>query len=143
MDWNLEEAVSYYRRQGAPGDQTALKSLLQEIQEHHDGAVPVSEVEQTAEKLGVKASFLLALIRRMPSLKLAEDKPCLELCGGPNCPKKADLAGFVRRTYGQNPAAFTWKQVGCMHQCGKGPNLRWKGQIHNHADEALIRSLVE
>ena len=28
MDWNLQEAVTYYRRQGAPGDQLALVSLL-------------------------------------------------------------------------------------------------------------------
>ena len=27
--WNLEEAVSYYKKQGAPSDQSALVSLLQ------------------------------------------------------------------------------------------------------------------
>lgn len=28
MEWNLEEALDYYRRQGAPGDQNALIALL-------------------------------------------------------------------------------------------------------------------
>ena len=28
MDWNLDEALEYYRRQGAPGDQNALIALL-------------------------------------------------------------------------------------------------------------------
>ena len=31
MEWNLEEALDYYRRQGAPGDQNALIALLKEI----------------------------------------------------------------------------------------------------------------
>ena len=37
MDWNLQEAVAYYRTQGAPGDQTALVSLLSEVQRECSG----------------------------------------------------------------------------------------------------------
>ena len=33
MNWNLEEAISYYQKQGAPRDQGALISLLKEIQQ--------------------------------------------------------------------------------------------------------------
>jgi hypothetical protein len=29
-----------------------------------------------------------------------------------------------------------------MRQCGKGPNIRWDGQLYNGADEALLRRLV-
>ena len=31
MDWNPEEAISYYKTLGAPKDQTALIGLLKEI----------------------------------------------------------------------------------------------------------------
>ena len=33
MSWDLQEAISYYRRQGAPGDQSAVLGLLKEIQQ--------------------------------------------------------------------------------------------------------------
>ena len=32
QDWTLREAVDYYRRQGAPGDQGMLVALLREVQ---------------------------------------------------------------------------------------------------------------
>ena len=139
----MEEMLSYYKKQGAPHDQSALTALLKEIQEEHGGAIPSYLLPQVAEGLGTKESYLLAVIKRLPSLKLAEQKPLLELCSGPNCPKRANLAGFVEKTYGREPKAFTLKYVGCMRQCGKGPNLRWNGTVYNQADEALIRKLVE
>ena len=40
MNWNLEEALQYYKNQGAPGDQTALTGLLREVQEEYGGAIP-------------------------------------------------------------------------------------------------------
>ena len=39
MNWNLEEAVTYYRKQGAPSDQTAVTALLREAQAEHDGKI--------------------------------------------------------------------------------------------------------
>ena len=39
MEWNLDEALDYYHRQGAPGDQNALISLLKEIQKEN-GCIP-------------------------------------------------------------------------------------------------------
>ena len=35
----MQEILEYYRRQGAPGDQTALVNLLKELQQTY-GAVP-------------------------------------------------------------------------------------------------------
>ena len=44
MAWNLKEAVAYYKKQGAPGDQMALTGLLREVQEESGiSATPVSE----------------------------------------------------------------------------------------------------
>ncbi len=143
MSWNLEEAIQYYKKQGAPGDQTALTELLREVQEEAGGAIPGGLLQPIAEAYGIKESYLQAVIKRIPSLKLAAQKPVLELCAGPNCPKRANLAGFVEKTYGKNPQKFDLRYVGCMRQCGKGPNLRWNGQIHNQADENLIRKLVD
>ena len=142
MAWNLEEALGYYRNQGAPADQSAVVNLLREIQTENGGAIPKALLKQTAEELGVKEGFLLAFVKRIPSLRLS-DSHVLELCAGPNCPKRRDLAGFVEKTWGKTPAGFTVRQVPCMRQCGKGPNIRWDGQLYNHADEALLRRLIE
>ena len=62
MTWQLEEAIAYYRKQGAPGDQSALIALLGEIQRENGGGIPVAAVEEAAKAYGVKESLLLALI---------------------------------------------------------------------------------
>ena len=141
MEFQLEEALAYYQKQGAPGDQTALVSLLREVQDTF-GGVPQWTVSRMAEFFGVKESFLLAVVKRIPSLRM-ENSHLLELCAGPNCSRRAALADFVEKTYGKNPKGFTVKYTGCMRMCGKGPNLKWDGTLYHGADEALIRSLVE
>lgn len=139
--WDLKEAVSYYQKQGAPGDQSALVSLLKEVQQESGGSIPKGVLNRTAQLLGVKESYLLAVVKRIPSLRIA-DVHVLELCGGPNCGKRAALADFVEKTYGKNPKGFQLRYVPCMRMCGKGPNIRWDGQIYHGADEALIRRLI-
>ena len=142
MDWNLTEAVEYYKQQGAPGDQSALINLLREAQQAHGGSIPAFLLPRIGEILAVKESFLQAIIRRIPSLRL-DGSHCLELCGGPNCSKRAALASFVENTWGMNPKHFRVKQVPCMRMCGKGPNIRWDGTVYNGADEALLRKLIQ
>ena len=66
MNWDLKEAIDHYRRQGAPGDQNALRNLLTEIQEESGGVIPRDLLGRAAEGLGVKESFLVAIIRRIP-----------------------------------------------------------------------------
>ena len=141
MSWDISEAIQYYKNQGAPADQTALTNLLQEVQSEF-GAVPQWALSETAAAYGIKETFLQAIIRRIPSLRL-ENSHCLELCGGPNCSKRAKLAAFVEETYGRNPAGFTLRYTGCMRMCGKGPNLKWDGKVYNGADEVLIKKLAE
>lgn len=142
MLWNLEEAVEYYKKQGAPGDQSALLGLLREVQQECGGAIPVHQLTPIAEMLKTKEALLLALIRRIPSLRLA-DTHCLEICAGPNCSKRKGLAAFVERNYGTRPKGFTLKYVPCMRMCGKGPNIRWDGKVINGADEALLREILD
>lgn len=142
MSWNLDESISWYKNQGAPGDQSALISLLREVQLENGGSIPLHVPQQIADAYDVKVSILLALIRRIPSLRLA-DTHCLELCSGPNCSKRAKLASFVEKTYGSRPSKFTVKYVPCMRMCGKGPNIRWDGQVYHQADETLLRRLID
>ena len=142
MDWDWKEAAAYYKKQGAPADQSALIALLREAQQENGGSIPKVLLTDLAKELGTKEALFLALIRRIPSLRLS-DSHCLELCGGVNCSKRAALAEFVEKTYGSKPKNFTVKIVPCMRQCGKGPNIRFDGTVYNRADEKLIRSLAE
>lgn len=142
MAWELNEAVHYYRKQGAPGDQSALIGLLREIQQENGGGIPEGLLVAAARELGIKDSLLRALVKRIPSLRLT-DGHCLEICAGPNCGKQKTLSEFVEKTYGSKPKGFTLKYVPCMRMCGKGPNIRWDGCIHHKADPELIRRLVE
>ena len=139
MNFSMEEALSYYQKQGAPNDQSALIALLTEIQDAHGGAIPAYLVSQAAEGLKTKEALLLALIRRIPRLRL-KDTHCLELCAGPNCSKRAALADFVEKTYGKDGGSDI-RYVPCMRQPGKEPNP-WDGKLYNRADEALIRELT-
>ena len=141
MAWDLEEALVYYRSQGAPGNQTMLVSLLKEIQQECGGSISMQTVSAIAEAYAVREALLLAVIKRIPSLRL-DNTHCLEICGGDTCGKRARLADFVEKTYGRTPEGFTVKRVNCLRQCGKGPNIRWDGVLYNHADEALIRKLI-
>lgn len=142
MAWDLDEALTYYRAQGVPGSQSALIALLREAQRENGGGIPAWVLAGTAEACQVKESYLLAVIKRIPDLRV-ENTHCLELCGGPGCRKGAALAAFVEKTYGPRPEGFTVRCSGCMRMCGKGPNLRWDGTVYHQADEALIRRLIE
>ena len=138
MNWDLNEAIAYYRGQGAPGDQNALRNLLAEIQQESGGAIPGYLLPQIAAALGTKESFLTAIIRRIPSLRL-KDCHVLEICGGPNCSRRGKLAQLAEKYRGRVEV----KLVPCMRQCGKGPNLRFDGTLYNGADEALLAKLMK
>lgn len=140
MSWNLEEAIAYYQKQGAPADQSALISLLREVQQESGGSIPQSMLTVIAESCRIKETLLLAIIKRIPSLRLANTH-CLEICAGPNCSRRAALAEFVEKT--KKPETLTVKDMPCMRMCGKGPNIRWDGKVYHQADEALLRRLMD
>ena len=139
MDWNLESAMEWYRAQGAPGDQTALTGLLREIQRESGGSIPRDIPARVAQALGTKEALILALIRRIPSLRLSGNH-VLELCAGRNCGRHTDLAAAAEAMAGPG---ITVRFVPCMRMCGKGPNLRWDGRLYNAADEKLLKELSE
>lgn len=140
MSWNLEEAIAYYRKQGA--DQNTLISLLREVQQESGGSIPTAVTAAVAEALGVKQSYILAVIRRIPSLRLS-DQHTLELCAGPNCGKHDALAQAAEEICAAKAGRITLRYVPCMRMCGKGPNIRWDGTLYHRADAALLKSLTE
>lgn len=140
MEWDLEEAMAYYQRQGAPGDQSALIGLLKEVQEHK-GGISRAALTQIAGRYAIGQGILLALIKRIPSLRLAETHT-LELCAGPNCGKCLELAKAAEKLHREKPNGFTLQYVPCMRLCGKGPNIRWDGEVHHRATEELLRKLT-
>ncbi len=142
MDWELQQAMSYYKSQGAPENQMVLIHLLREIQEENGGVLTRELLGAVADGYQIRPVLLTALIRRVSGLRL-DDTHCLELCSGPNCARREGLAAFVKKTYGKKPERFTLKYAGCMRLCGKGPNIRWDGVLYSGADETLIRKLVE
>jgi NADH:ubiquinone oxidoreductase subunit E len=141
MSWNLNEAISYYQKQGAPRDQSSLVALLREIQQENNGSIPLYVLNIIAVSYGIKESFLQAVIKRIPSLRLSNTH-CMELCAGPNCGKHVKLAAYAE-TLQKSSGGFTLKFVPCMRMCGKGPNVKWDGTVHHRADEELIRRLVD
>ena len=135
----MEEMLSYYQKQGAPGDQTALVNMLKELQQTY-GAVPLWAVRQAAEYFRVKESFLLAIIKRLPSLRL-ENTHLLELCAGPNCGKHVRLAATAEKLC--KLKGITFKYMGCQRMCGKGPNIKFDGKLYHKATEELLKELLE
>ena len=141
MAWELEEAVAYYKKQGAPGDQAALVSLLREIAGENGGAIPAFLLAQAAQQLQVKESYLLAVVRRIPSLRLAEVH-CLELCAGPNCGKHTALLEYAEQLCRRSGGKLQVKTVPCMRMCGKGPNVKFDGDLHHKATKELLDQLA-
>ena len=142
MEWNLNEAIAYYQKMGAPRDQTALTGLLREIQQECGGSIPAAVLPEIAESYNVKLTFLMALIKRIPSLRL-NNTHCLELCAGPNCGKHAALAAYAEKLHAKHEKLFILKFSPCMRMCGKGPNIKWDGILYNKANQELLDKLIE
>lgn len=141
MAWELAEAIEYYKRQGAPKDQTALVGLLREIQHEH-GGIPQPLLPGLARELDTRESYLLAVIRRIPGLCLAQQY-ILEVCAGSNCGKSAALAAYAEELQRKHGGNLTVKFVPCMRMCGKGPNIRFNGELHHKATKELLNSVTE
>ena len=135
----MQELLEYYKRKGAPGDQTALVNLLKEVQSIH-GAVPKWAVGEIAACYGIKESFVLAVVKRIPSLRL-QDTHLLQLCAGPNCGKHTQLAAEAEKLCKLKGVEL--KYMGCQRMCGKGPNIRFDGKLHHKATVELLQELLK
>ena len=135
----MEQILAYYKKQGAPGDQSALVNLLKELQQIY-GAVPQWAVEEIAACYGIKENFILAVIKRIPSLRL-ENSHLLELCAGPNCGKHTALAAEAEKLC--KLKGVTMNYMGCQRMCGKGPNIKFDGKLYHKATPELLRELLK
>ena len=135
----MKELLEYYRRQGAPADQTALVNLLKELQQSY-GAVPKWAVAEIAESYKIKESFILAVVKRIPSLRL-QDTHLLELCAGPNCGKHTALAAEAEKLC--KLKGIELKYMGCQRMCGKGPNIKFDGKLYHKATVELLKELLK
>lgn len=150
-NWSLAEAIAYYKNQDAPQNQEALINLLREVQEYNNGILPFTALQEIAEAMPLKMSFLEALIKRYPSLRTESTPHILEVCGGPNCARNGSalLLKFIAAEYQvesggiSKKGKFFYKIGGCMKQCGKGPNVKWDGVIYNAMDGAKLKQLIE
>ena len=139
MAWDRNEAIGYYKSQGAPGDQNALIGLMREAQQENGGVIPADLPSVAAQSYGVKESYILAIIKRIPSLRLS-DRHVLEFCGGVNCGRKTPvLADYARKKWGER---LEIRMGGCMRLCAKGPNVRLDGKVYHKADEKFLNELI-
>ena len=140
MIWNLAEAMDYYKKQGAPGDQSALIGLLREIQKEN-GGITREEIGIIAREYAIKDGVLLALVKRIPSLQL-RDVQVLELCAGPNCGKHTALAACGEKLAKESGGKVEVKFMPCMRMCAKGPNVRLNGTVHHGVTEKYLKELL-
>lgn len=141
----LSGMIEYYRGQGAPQDQQMIIALLREAQEACGGVLSQDVIDSIAQAYGVKSTFLLAFVRRIPGLRFEDAPHRLEVCG--TCRAGTALRAFIEKTYGvtsggSSAAGFSYHVTQCMKNCRNGPSVRFDGQLYSHADEALIRRLV-
>ena len=142
MAWNLEEAVSYYKAQGAPRDQNMVIALFREIQLENGGSIPNYCIKLVAQYYSINESFLTAIIKRIPTLRMGNTH-CLEICAGPNCGKHAALAAHAEALCDKASGKVTLKFVPCMRMCGKGPNIKWDGVLYHNATNKMIDDLLQ
>ena len=98
-------------------------------------------ISQIAQAYAIKESLLLAVVRRIPSLRI-DNHHVLELCSGPNCGKQIQLVSYAEKLHIDSGKAFTLKFSPCMRMCAKGPNIKWDGKIYHKANNALLKQLL-
>lgn len=147
--FDLNEALDYYRKDGAPHDQSALVALLYEAQEASGGALSEDTLEAIIDAYQVKGSLLKALIARLPGLRLGTARHRLEMCGGSNCVKRkaTDLLEYIKTAYEVNngislKGCFSLHVSGCMKNCLNGPNIKWDGVMHTRVSKEILDSLI-
>lgn len=151
INWSLKEAIEYYKNLDAPNNQQILIEFLREVQEHNSGMLNEDILFKISDMMQIKYSFLTALIKRYPSLRLADAPHTLEICSGKNCLAKNNIAlmRFIMSEYNVSSGEisvkgkFKYKIVNCLKHCGKGPNIKWDGQIYHDMTIDKLKKIIE
>lgn len=142
----LEAYIQQYIDQGAPEDQQMLIALLRDAQQLDGGALLPQTLAAIAEALATPMSILNAIIRRIPTLRMADAPHRLDMCGC--CDGAKELIDEVRRFYQVNQdgvsekGRFVLRVSGCLKRCGLGPAIRWDGKTYDEVDLDLLRQLT-
>ena len=65
----MQEIIEAYSARGAARDQNELVQLMREAQALYGGVLPQTALDGIAVALGLKRTFLDAVLRRYPSIK--------------------------------------------------------------------------
>ena len=129
----LEAYIQQYIDQGAPEDQQMLIALLRDAQQLDGGALLPQTLARIAEALATPMSILNAIIRRIPTLRMADAPHRLEMCQ--TCPKGRELRAWVEETFHIQSGGvcaeggFTYRVTPCMKNCKNGPSVKWDGEL--------------
>ncbi len=134
----LFELIHFYFDRGAADDQQTLIALLRDAQDALGGTLTQDALDAIAQAYGLKPSMLTALIRRIPSLRMADAPHRLEMCQ--TCRNAQQLRAWVQNQTGDS--GFTCRFVPCMKNCKNGPSIRWDATLYSHADKDLLQKLM-
>jgi len=146
VDSNLKEMLDYYRSQGAPNDQQMLIALLKEAQESDGGVLKNHTLSGIAEAYDLKPSVLMALIRRISSLRYEDVPHSLEVCR--TCKCNPAIRDYIENEIGigsgsaSRELGFSYRLVNCMKNCKNGPSIKWDGVLYSHATIDLLKKLT-
>nr|WP_297175585.1 NAD(P)H-dependent oxidoreductase subunit E [uncultured Agathobaculum sp.] len=143
----LDELMEVYRSRGVARDQNELVQMLREAQMLCGGVIPQKALEEIAQKLEIKMTFIDAVLKRYASIKVSSARHLLTICGDRKCIKGAQLADFIEREYcvrpgGISQAGFRYRVAGCMKACGKGPCIKWDGKLYTDMTVDRLRHIV-
>lgn len=125
----LDPIFSYYK-EITSGDLEQIVCLLKEIQEIY-GYIPTLAKDKLASLMGVKSSFVDAIIKRYPALKSQAITNTITVCTGARCGKKNSIA-LLRKieqlldvTSGEctPDGKFEVKTKMCMKRCSTCANI--------------------
>lgn len=134
----LDEIIAHYREEGAPGDQNMLIALLKEAQKE-SGPFTMETLGTIAQELGIKPTLLTALIRRLPSLRMADKPHRLEICQ--SCGQGRELRAWAEKA--AQTGNFTYHAVPCMKNCQNGPSAKWDGELIPQATADKLKQRIQ
>ena len=91
MNWNfdLKRLLARCRYFGRASQSTGPLTLLREVQDHCGGSLPQAALEEIAGALGVKCSFLAAIVRTVSQPPAGRSRPPVRaLLAAPTAPKR-------------------------------------------------------
>ena len=139
----FDQIKEYYESQGDRSQET-LVAFLRETQEIF-GCVPNWSQEEIERVMGIKHTYLQAILKRYSSIR-GEAGPCeLVICTGPNCSRKGSrqLYQAVKTMCEDHPeleSKLTVRTTGCLRQCRTAPNCKLDGVL---CQEMTVEKLKE